>query len=103
MGLSIRRFLVTAFLCAVGGSIIPIQSAYATHIRAGEITIRRVSCSSLDFIITITVYTNTLSPIRFSNAGVGELSFGDGSPIHHPPQIANSSVPGKVWGVEYET
>jgi hypothetical protein len=94
------RFFVLACL-SVGGSILGIQAAYATHLRAGEITITRKSCSSLDFIITITVYTNQGSPIRFSNDGSGELNFGDGSPIHHPPQKENSPVPG--FGPEFGT
>jgi len=87
------RFFLLICLSA-GGSVLCIQEANATHLRAGQITIRRKSCSSLDFIITITVYTNTQTPIRFSNLGSGELDFGDGSPIHNPPQIDNSPVPG---------
>ena len=94
-----RRFLIFALLFVTGGSILPVQSAFATHIRAGEITITRKSCSSLDFIINITVYTNYGSPIRFSNGGVGELNFGDGSPIHHPPQEEGIQVPG--FGTEF--
>jgi hypothetical protein len=54
-----------------------IYSAQATHLRAGEITITRVSCTSLTFIITITVYTNTGSMVQFG--APGELDFGDGS------------------------
>src|SRR5258708_37564915 len=96
MRLRIRRFLILAFFVLAAGTLIPVQSAFATHIRAGEITITRKSCSSLDFIITITVYTNTGSPIKFSNLGVGELNFGDGSPIFHPPEQQNSGVPGFV-------
>src|SRR3977135_3207753 len=94
------RFFLLMCLSA-GGSILCIQEANATHLRAGQITIRRKSCSSLDFIITITVYTNTGSPIRYSNDGSGELYFGDGSPIYHPNQTDNSPVPG--FGPEFGT
>ncbi|MBL7877567.1 MAG: gliding motility-associated C-terminal domain-containing protein [Cyclobacteriaceae bacterium] len=63
--------------------LISIVSARATHLRAGEITLQRVSCTSLTFRITITVYTDTGSPIKF---GDGELNFGDGSnPLITPP------------------
>src|SRR5258706_3628986 len=94
------RFFVLICLSA-GGSILCIQNAHATHLRAGQITITRKSCSSLVFIVTITVYTNQGSPIRFSNDGSGELYFGDGSPIHHPPQTDNSPVLG--FGPEFGT
>src|SRR5258706_453165 len=94
------RFFVLICLSA-GGSILCLQNAYATHLRAGQITITRKSCSSLVFIVTVTVYTNQGSPIKFSNDGSGELNFGDGSPIHHPPQKENSPVPG--FGSEFGT
>jgi hypothetical protein len=49
--------------------------ALATHLRAGEITVSRQNCTSLTFTITITVYTNTGSDIKF---GEGLLDYGDG-------------------------
>jgi hypothetical protein len=62
--------------------LIAFVNVNATHLRAGEITMQRVSCTSLTFRITITVYTDTGSPIKF---GDGELNFGDGSdPIVTP-------------------
>ncbi len=48
----------------------------ASHLRGGEITVRQLQCGSLNFEITLTIYTNTSSPIR---AGGGTLTFGDGS------------------------
>ncbi|MBK7650935.1 MAG: hypothetical protein IPJ20_09570 [Flammeovirgaceae bacterium] len=51
--------------------LISFLNAEATHLRAGEITLQRVSCTSLTFRITITVYTDTGSPIKF---GDGELN-----------------------------
>jgi hypothetical protein len=63
-------------------------SVWATHIRAGEITLRRVDCTSLTYIVTINMYTDTGSPIRF---GDGELRYGDGSPVHITPESSNNS------------
>ncbi len=48
----------------------------ATHIRAGEITIRRNNCNNLTFEITFTGYRDTGSTINF---GDGFMDFGDGS------------------------
>ncbi len=64
--------------------------ALATHLRAGEITIERVNCTSLAFKITITVYTNTGSEIRF---GDGLLDFGDGTRPLTTPSIENTIRP----------
>ncbi len=70
------------------------QTAWATHLRAGEIIVERTSCTSLTFRITINAYTNTDSPIRF---GDGTLSFGDGSAPVTTPTIDN---PPRLPGVE---
>jgi len=61
----------------------------ATHLRAGEITLERVSCTGLTFKITINIYTDTGSPIKF---GDGILDFGDGSKIT-TPSIDNTLRP----------
>lgn len=71
-------------------------SAYATHLRAGEITVERVSCTGLTFRITITVYTNTGSPIKF---GDGVLNYGDGSTPHITPQRDNVARPDLGTGI----
>jgi hypothetical protein len=65
-------------------------SVWATHIRAGEITLRRVDCTSLTFIVTINMYTDTGSPIRF---GDGELRFGDGTDPFITPELPNTFPP----------
>lgn len=78
-------------------------SAEATHLRAGEITVTRESCTGLTFIITITVYTNTGSEIKF---GDGELNFGDGSAIFITPAIDNTVRPDlgtNIGTVSYST
>ncbi|MDH5598149.1 MAG: hypothetical protein OEY34_03440, partial [Cyclobacteriaceae bacterium] len=51
--------------------------SYATHLRAGEIIVRRINCQSLTFEITITVYTDLGSDVLFGSSGI--LRFGDGS------------------------
>ncbi len=66
------------------------MSANATHLRAGEITLERVSCTDLTFKITITVYTDTGSPIKF---GDGILDFGDGTKPLTTPSIDNTRRP----------
>lgn len=80
------RKLIPAFLLILISSV----SSLATHLRAGEITVTRESCTSLNFIITITVYTNTGSEIRF---GDGVLDFGDGSTPLRTPTIQNTIRP----------
>ncbi len=67
----------------------PFISA-ATHLRAGEITVERLNCTSLTFNICITVYTNTGSEIKF---GDGTLDFGDGSKPHITVQTDNTKRP----------
>ncbi len=65
-------------------------TTHATHLRAGEITVERLNCTSLTFRITITVYTNTGSDIRF---GDGVLDFGDRSEPVITPTIENTRRP----------
>lgn len=74
---------------AIGALLLSTKSM-ATHLRAGEITVERISCTSLSFKITITVYTNTGSDIRF---GEGLLDYGDGSTPHTTPIIENTLRP----------
>ena len=55
-----------------------VIESQATHLRAGDIIVERENCSSRRFKITVTVYTNTGSTVRFG----GEqdiLNFGDGT------------------------
>lgn len=53
----------------------------ATHLRAGEITVTRNSCSGLTFRVTITVFTDLTSTVKF---GHGILDFGDGTSLETP-------------------
>src|SRR5882762_4263950 len=67
--------------------------AGATHLRAGDITLTRLSCSSYQYTITLHVYTKWGTPVKF---GGGTLNFGDGSkPLitdsrPNPPKIADT-------------
>ncbi|HEX8040089.1 MAG TPA: gliding motility-associated C-terminal domain-containing protein, partial [Chryseosolibacter sp.] len=54
-------------------------SAFATHLRAGEITVERVNCSSLTFRITVTVFTNTINTNVLFGGEDDWLDFGDGN------------------------
>ena len=54
------------------------QTAQATHIRAGEITVERVNCNSLEFLITVKGYRDTDGDPEF---GTGEIDFGDGTSV----------------------
>jgi hypothetical protein len=57
--------------------------AFATHLRAGEITVRRDACNSLKFWITITVFTNTKDTQVLFGGDDDILDFGDGSDPDH--------------------
>ncbi|HZB13663.1 MAG TPA: gliding motility-associated C-terminal domain-containing protein [Chryseolinea sp.] len=68
-----------------------IIESSATHLRAGDIVVERENCSSRTFKITITVYTNTKSDVRFG--GEGEvLNFGDGT-WELVPKVENTLRP----------
>ncbi|AHM59594.1 hypothetical protein D770_06655 [Flammeovirgaceae bacterium 311] len=60
-------------------SLFLVESALATHIRAGEITARRVDPQSFTYEITLRGYTDTDSNILFG--GTGTLNFGDGTSL----------------------
>ncbi|NOS94127.1 MAG: gliding motility-associated C-terminal domain-containing protein [Cyclobacteriaceae bacterium] len=74
-----------------------IDEVLATHLRAGEITVERVSCNGLTFRIKITAYTNTGSQVRFE---AGTLRFGDGVSLI-TPRIENENRPELGEGIGY--
>ena len=53
-------------------------STRATHIRAADITYKRISQSAFTYEFTLTVYSDTQSPVR---AGDGLINFGDGTEL----------------------
>ncbi len=55
--------------------LISLSSAWATHIRAGEIIAERISVQTLTYRITVVGYTDTRSSVVF---GPGRINFGDG-------------------------
>jgi hypothetical protein len=69
------RFALLSLLIIMGFA----SASYATHLRAGEITAERVSCNSLTFKITITVFTNTINTNVLFGGTDDILNFGDGS------------------------
>ncbi|MEM9856626.1 MAG: gliding motility-associated C-terminal domain-containing protein [Bacteroidota bacterium] len=72
-----------------------VNEIYATHLRAGEIIARRVDCQARTFEITIIVYTDTGSDVRF---GEGVLDFGDGSERIIVPIIENGTAARQLSG-----
>lgn len=71
-------------------SLITVAWVQASHLRAGEITIERRSCNSRELWITITVYTNTASEVKFGEDGI--LYFGDGTSMV-VPRVENIPQP----------
>jgi hypothetical protein len=64
----------------------------ATHLRAGEITVERINCTSRTFRITVTVYTDTESTVQFGGTQ-DILDFGDGNRLL-VPETPNTTYPG---------
>ncbi|WP_018343599.1 gliding motility-associated C-terminal domain-containing protein [Cytophaga aurantiaca] len=56
------------------------QTSYATHIKAGEFSARRISNTALQYEIILTLYYNSLSPAAGSPGGDDvSIDFGDGT------------------------
>jgi hypothetical protein len=89
----VRKFLASLSL-VIGFSF----SAYATHLRAGEIIVERESCSSLTFRITVTVFTNTINTNVLFGGEDDWLDFGDGIRIR-VPETPNTMRPDLGEGI----
>ena len=74
-----KASLTRSFLLSIALLLLFSFSAYATHLRAGEITVRRDACNSLKFWITVTVFTNTNNTNVLFGGEDDILDFGDGS------------------------
>lgn len=61
--------------------VFSIQGVFGTHLRGGQITFHLVDCASYTYEVTLTIYTNTQSPVAPGN---GVLNFGDGSTMIVP-------------------
>lgn len=79
----------SAFVIALFTLLAATESG-ATHLRAGDIVAVRQNCSRT-FIITITVYTNTGSTVRFGGDR-DIINFGDGT-WEYVPEIENTPRP----------
>jgi hypothetical protein len=76
-------------------------SVRATHLRAGEITVKRQGCSN-KFDITVTVYTDTESGVKFGGAkkdGLDVLDLGDGTIIIVPETDSQPYPGGEKIGI----
>ena len=69
--MKLKNYLGLFFIAFFSG----ITSAWATHIRAGEIIAERISVQALTYRITVVGYTDTRSSVVF---GPGRINFGDG-------------------------
>ena len=85
------RLLSKVLFIAIVVSLSVKEYAKATHIRAAEITSRRVSNTSLQYEFTLTGFTDTGSPVRF---GDGIINFGDGFEVHNLTIISIIKVSG---------
>lgn len=85
-----KGFGIVAFLV-----ITTSHNAFSTHLRAGEITVERLSCQELTFRITITVFTD-IGPGITAKFGNGILDFDDGTfvevPLNENPQDLGNDV-----------
>lgn len=93
------RFLLFVLLWAMSAA--PL---WATHLRAGDITITRPSCNSRQITITINVYTRDFpGSVKFGTGGIDIINWGDGTttvvdPVNNPPIIAyvDNGAVGKI-------
>lgn len=91
--LNIRSLRAVALMVC---TVLP-WAAFATHLRAGEITVKRENCASLIYKVTVTVYTNTGSSVNFG--GEGEvIDFGDGT-VYPVPEIEETPRPDLGEGI----
>src|SRR5882724_919217 len=61
---SLRFYFLVSIVFLVGQ-----KEAFATHLRAGNITVRRLSPNSREYEITLHVYTRCESTVKFSDQG----------------------------------
>ena len=83
----IRKLLLLTLLF-----VIAIVEAWATHIRAGELTAVRISQTSLRYRFTLVIYRDTESGVQVGDGGI--LNFGQGRIIEGKPFLEAASVGG---------
>src|SRR5579859_7590470 len=100
------KFLRLPVLMSLAG--LSFSEVNATHLRAGDITLTRLSCSNYRYTVTLHVYTKWATAVKF---GGGTLNFGDGTPVvitdarPNPPKIADTDDGGVgevIYPVEHE-
>lgn len=93
--------ILLIFLSAFFTTLTIIET-HGSHLRAGEITVVRTSCTSLTFLITVTVYLDTESGVVLGG-NEAWLDFGDGGPDSRIPVPKQKTTPrpdlGKNMGV----
>ncbi|RED93184.1 T9SS type B sorting domain-containing protein [Marinoscillum furvescens] len=80
------RYIVVSYVVA---ALLSITVVHATHIRAGEITARRINNVTRTFEFTFTGYRDSGSIIEF---GGGIFRFGDGTSVERDFQIEKTPV-----------
>lgn len=92
-----RLFVLLAFImCGLA------HSAWATHVRAGEITSRRTSANSLTYELTLTIYCDWErgQDATVGTAGSGvNFCFGDGTPVQNAPLFTQGLPNGGIVDV----
>lgn len=74
-------------------SLFAAVEAWATHIRAGELTAVRISQSSLRYRFTLVIYRDTESPVQVGDGGI--MNFGQGRILDGKPALEGASVSGR--------
>ena len=81
----LRNYTVVAVISLII-SFLATTNALATHLRAGEITVKRISATSLTYRITLTTYTDQIGGVAANEAAnTYKIFFGIGN-IHYDVQ-----------------
>jgi hypothetical protein len=88
------RSILVSLVLIIGAT----AASHATHLRAGEIIVERVSCNSLTFRITVTVFTNTINTNVLFGGEDDWLDFGDGIRML-VPETQNTARPDLGEGI----
>ena len=92
-----RKHVLRSLLLSLVLIIAIVYSSYATHLRAGEITVERVGCANI-WRITVTVYTNTINTNVLFGGEDDWLDFGDGNRML-VPETENTPRPDLGEGI----
>ena len=87
------------FLLLLALLLVMVSESWATHLRAGEITVKKVGTSGRTFDITITVYIDSESTVQFGGDPKDQLDvldLGDGTLVFIPAQ---TTIPRPDLGV----